>query len=552
MNRTLLLVDDEPSQLKTLLRLFRDEGYDLLTAASGEEALQLLKTQVAQVILCDHRMPGISGVEFLTRVKTLYPDSVRMILSGYVDIEVIADAVNRGNVYKFLHKPWENQLLLENVRDAFRHFDLIQQSAQFAKVYENTSEAIFITDAQGLIQAANPAYRAITGYTAEEAPGSRPSILSPDQDRDDYFQTITARFNGHGSWSGEVWNRRKNGEVFPAWINISAIRDAIGKISQYVGLFTDISERKLKEIALRESEQRFRDFMEFAPIGMAIVSLDGHLLKVNQALCNILGYPREQLESLAFEDITHPDEIASDIGNRRRLMTGELAVLQQERRYLRRNGRMVWVQLTASLLRDSNGIAQCFDVQVEDITERKDSQDQIRQLAYYDTLTNLPNRRLLLDRLNQALVLSKRNQKKIAVIFLDLDRFKYINDNYGHAIGDELLKAVALILSKCVREGDTVSRPGGDEFIIVLPELTTAQGAVRVAEKILKALSLPIPVNDLQLSISASLGIALYPKHGAAAQDLMRKADTAMYAAKEGGRNQYRLYEQAIALKTPG
>ena len=542
MNKTLLLVDDEPALLHSLQRLFRNEGYALLTAGSGEEALQLLETQVAQVIISDQRMPGISGVEFLARAKVLYPDSVRLILSGYADIEVITDSINKGSVYKFLHKPWDNTLLLENVRDAFHHFSLVQQSAQFAKIYENTVEAIFITDAQGKIQAANPAFRTITGYDPEEVLGLPPVILSPLLDREDYFQEIKLALSTTNNWTGEVWSRRKNGEVFPAWINVSVIQDGAGKTSQYVGLFKDISERKQKEIALRESEKRFRDFMEFAPIGMVIVSLDGHFLKVNQALCEILGYDRQALEKLTFEDITHPDEIAADLANRRRLMTGELPVLQQERRYLRQDGRIVWAQLTASLLRDTTGIPQCFDVQMEDITERKRNQDQIRQLAYYDTLTNLPNRRLLQDRLSQVLAQAKRNEKMIAVIFLDLDRFKQINDTYGHDIGDELLKAVATVLNACVRSGDTVSRQGGDEFIIVLSEISQAQGAILVAEKILKALVQPIVLGNLQLTITTSLGIAIYPDHGTDVQSLMKNADTAMYAAKDGGRNQYRLY----------
>ncbi|HEY3432453.1 MAG TPA: diguanylate cyclase [Rhodocyclaceae bacterium] len=542
MNKTLLLVDDEPALLHSLQRLFRNEGYALLTAGSGEEALQLLETQVAQVIISDQRMPGISGVEFLARAKVLYPDSVRLILSGYADIEVITDSINKGSVYKFLHKPWDNTLLLENVRDAFHHFSLVQQSAQFAKIYENTVEAIFITDAQGNIQAANPAFRTITGYDPEEVLGLPPVILSQLLDREDYFQDIKLALSTTNNWTGEVWSRRKNGEVFPAWINVSVIQDGAGKASQYVGLFKDISERKQKEIALRESEKRFRDFMEFAPIGMVIVSLDGHFLKVNQALCEILGYDRQALEKLTFEDITHPDEIAADLANRRRLMTGELPVLQQERRYLRLDGRIVWAQLTASLLRDTKGIPQCFDVQMEDITERKRNQDQIRQLAYYDTLTNLPNRRLLQDRLSQVLSQAKRNEKMIAVIFLDLDRFKQINDTYGHDIGDELLKAVAAVLNACVRSGDTVSRQGGDEFIIVLSEISQAQGAVLVAEKILKALVQPIVLGNLQLTITTSLGIAIFPDHGTDVQSLMKNADTAMYAAKDGGRNQYRLY----------
>ena len=545
VKKTLLLVDDEPSMLNALLRELRGEGYELLTAASGTEALQMLQTREVPVVLSDHRMPGMSGVEFLTQVRALWPDSVRMVLSGYADIEAITNAVNHGNIYKFLNKPWDSAELRATLAEAFAQHELMQQSAQFARIFEHSGEGIFIVAHDGAIVRVNPAFSAMTGYTLEEACSQRYEALLAGGTDPLSFAEVTGHVGRDNVWSGEVWARRNTDEMFPLALTLSAIRDANGQISQYVGLCVDITERKQREIALIESEKRFRDFMEFAPIGMVIVALDGHLLKVNQALCRILGYGREELEVLNFEDITHPDDLAADIALRRRLLAGELASWQSEKRYLKKDGSLLWVQLTASVLRDTQGLPQCFDVQIEDISARKRDQEHIRQLAYFDALTGLPNRRLMQDRLDQALAQARRNERLVAVAFLDLDHFKQVNDVHGHDVGDELLKLAAERLLSCVRSGDTVARQGGDEFIVILVEIGDAQGVERVAGKIVQALARPfeLPIRGIVIdSITTSVGLAVFPTHGLDPQALMKRADLAMYAAKEGGRNGFRLY----------
>ena len=551
MNRNLLIVDDEPSILTSLGRELRDQDYHLLTAGSGAEALQILAEREVPVILSDYRMPGMSGVEFLTRARALWPDSVRMVLSGYADIEAISSAVNRGNIYKFLNKPWESDDLRATIADAFVRYDLVQRGAQFARIFEHSGEGIFIIDRDGCIAQVNPAFSLITGYAAAEIAGLNFEILYAQGHEQVGFVEIAAYVQQGASWSSELWSRCKNGAVIPVGLTISAIRDGNGRVSQFVGLCVDITERKQREIALLESEKRFRDFMEFAPIGMVIVALDGRLLKVNQALCSILGYARDDLEVLSFEDLTHPDDLAADLALRRRLLEGELALWQAEKRYLRKDGSLVWVQLTASVLRDLHGAAQCFDVQIEDITERRRNQDQIRQLAYFDALTGLPNRRLLNDRLDQALAQSRRNERGVAVAFLDLDHFKQVNDIHGHDAGDELLKLAAQRLLSCVRSGDTVARQGGDEFILLLSGIDDVPAVARVADKIVKALAQPFPLTLRGLvidTITTSLGIAMFPAHGMDGQVLMKRADLAMYAAKEGGRNGYRVFDSAMAV----
>lgn len=202
------------------------------------------------------------------------------------------------------------------------------------------------------------------------------------------------------------------------------------------------------------------------------------------------------------------------------------------------------IELLASPLRDPDGDIVGIIQNAHDITALKEAEEQIRQLAYYDTLTGLPNRRLLIDRLNHALTQARRFGRSMAVMFLDLDRFKRINDTLGHSGGDELLKQVAQRLTGCVRAGDTIARPGGDEFVIVLTEIGHSLDAARVAEKIIEALASPVRIDDRPVRITPSIGIALYPDNECDdVEELMIKADMAMYAAKEAGRNAYRFFQ---------
>ncbi len=251
MEGTLLLVDDEENILRSLVRLLRGEGYRILTATGGEQALQTLAANEVQVILSDQRMPGMSGSEMLSHAKALYPDAVRMVLSGYADLASVTDAINRGNIYKFLIKPWDDDLLRENIREAFDRYELGRKGAQFTKIYENTVEGILITDGNSLIQAVNPAFTAITGYTAGEALGKTPAMLRSLKHDAEFYRNMWRCLIEEGKWTGEIWNQRKNGEIYPEWLNVTAIRDVQGHLQQYVGLFTDITEHKQAEEKLR-------------------------------------------------------------------------------------------------------------------------------------------------------------------------------------------------------------------------------------------------------------------------------------------------------------
>jgi diguanylate cyclase (GGDEF)-like protein/PAS domain S-box-containing protein len=251
MDRTLLLVDDEENILHALVRVLRNEGYRILTANGGEAALELLASNEVHVILSDQRMPQMTGAELLSRAKNLYPETVRMVLSGYADLASVTDAINRGNIYRFLLKPWDDELLRANIREAFERHEHSRRGSQFAKVYENSGEGILITDADGRIQSVNPAFTAITGYQQAEVIGKTPALLQSGRHDAAFYRQLWRRLLEEGKWAGELWNLRKNGEVYPQWLNITAIRDPQGKVQQYVGLFTDITEHKAAEDKLR-------------------------------------------------------------------------------------------------------------------------------------------------------------------------------------------------------------------------------------------------------------------------------------------------------------
>ncbi len=292
----------------------------------------------------------------------------------------------------------------------FQQEDKVQRL--LAKVFESTAEGIIVTDADANILMVNQAFSTISGHSLEEVRGKNPRLLKSGRHGPEFYSYMWESLTRTGRWKGEIWNRRKNGEIYLAALSISVIRDDEGEITNYVGVFTDITARK-------QAEQR------------------------------------------------------------------------------------------------------------------------LKYLATHDSLTDLPNRDLFYDRLMRALVRAQRNRRLVAVLFLDLDGFKVVNDTFGHERGDHLLQAVGKRLSGCVRQSDTIARFGGDEFAGLIEDLPNLEGASTVAENILKSISETFVLNENEFSLTASIGISIYPIDGTTADALLQKADSAMYRAKEIGKNNY-------------
>lgn len=313
-------------------------------------------------------------------------------------------------------------LLLGIVQDVSEARRATQELVLSENVFANSIEGIMVTDPEGSIQRVNRAFTDITGYRAEEVVGQNPRILKSDRHNDDFFAAMWKAITEKGQWRGEIWNRRKDGEVYPQWLTITSIADSNGRTSNYVGVCHDMTELKLQE-------------------------------------------------------------------------------------------------------------------------------EQLRYQAHHDELTGLPNRMLFRDRLGIAMAHARRRKDKVAVLFLDLDNFKRINDSLGHTLGDMLLKEVAKRLEFCVREGDSVARYGGDEFIVLLAGVRDENDVLLAAQRIINALAPVIKLSEQEFYLTVSVGIAFYPDDGHDQETLIKNADTAMYRAKEQGKNTYQVFTPVMTQR---
>jgi diguanylate cyclase (GGDEF)-like protein/PAS domain S-box-containing protein len=302
-------------------------------------------------------------------------------------------------------------------------------------------------------------------------------------------------------------------------------------------------ERRRDEEIIRASEERYRTVVSAARDVIYTLAPDGTLTSLNPAFEEITGWECAQWVGKPFMPLIHPDDLSRALAEMKNILGGQPA--RFELRVLTKSGGYVVGEFTATPLLRGGRIEGILGI-ARDITERKKAEETIRRLAYHDALTGLPNRALFEDRLKVALAQAHRNRQMLAVMFLDLDRFKLVNDTLGHGHGDLLLKSVARDLTELVREGDTVARVGGDEFTILLADIGSAEAATAVAGRILDRLKRPRVVEGHELRVTTSIGISLYPADGTDAETLLRNADTAMYRAKDQGRDNYQCFTPAM------
>jgi len=399
------------------------------------------------------------------------------------------------------------------------------QVRKLSTAVEHASCKVIITDLDGNIDYVNPRFTQETGYSAEEVIGRNPRLLKSGETPPETYPHLWETIKTGGEWHGEFLNKTKDGRLVWDFATISPIRNPEGAITHNLGIQQDITERKQLEQALQTSQAEFRNLVMKNKTGIIIVNRDGQFMFVNPAAESFLGRPKEKLLGEPFgiplesSDITEIDVVRADGSNG----VAELGITDTE-----------WEG------------KQNYLVMLQDVTARKEAEAVIEQMAYHDKLTGLPNRVLFLDRLNLALSFSDRNKQRLAVLFLDLDGFKTINDTLGHGAGDLLLHEVAQRLNGCVRSSDTVARLGGDEFILLLLNISHDEDAGEVARKINNALKAPLQIEGQELFITSSIGIALYPKDNEDPNILIKNADAAMYRAKEKGKDSYQFYSSSI------
>ena len=414
------------------------------------------------------------------------------------------------------------------------------------KAVESSSDAIGISDASGTHIYQNPAFSQLFEWeTAQEfkLAGGIPAVFADSSVASEILDTIARGY----SWSGEVTNRTKSGEILQVLLRADAIKDATGTIVGLIYMNTDITDRKRTEQELRQSEKRFRSLIENARDIIVILDEKGFCRYVSPSQERILGYPTAEVLGRSVFELIHPDEMPMVAQVFQGIIQmPKVGLGLAEYRVRHKDGFWCILEAVATNLLSEPSVRGIV-VNCHDVTERKVAEDQLLHDALHDALTELPNRALLTDRLGQAFARVKRHPNyQFAVLFLDLDRFKVINDSQGHRTGDRLLVAVARRLLTCLRSGDTAARLGGDEFVILLEEIQGVDEAKAQAKKILRAIERPLNLEGNKVLITASIGIALSTDKYQWPGDILRDADIAMYRAKALGKARYEVFTSAM------
>jgi diguanylate cyclase (GGDEF)-like protein/PAS domain S-box-containing protein len=341
----------------------------------------------------------------------------------------------------------------------------------------------------------------------------------------------------------ETVARRTSGQELPVEITIAPAGS--GADATFTAFVRDISERKRAEHELEQREKRFRTIVEKSWSGVVLLDGDLRLCFAGSSTEHLLGYEEHELIGRSMFDFVHPREIEAAHGSFDALLGQPNQEAHGELRFRHKDGRWIWLEgFSQNLLHEPS--VGAIVLNYRDISQRKEAERQLEYRAHYDSLTDLPNRLLFRDRLVHSLAHARRNHVGVAVMYLDIDHFKLVNDGLGHTFGDRLLADVARRLQTCLRASDTISRIGGDEFSVLLPEVTNAEAVAGVARKILDSLASPFRVDGHELFITASIGISFFPSDGEDAEALLKCADAAMYRAKELGRNQAQLFTASM------
>jgi diguanylate cyclase (GGDEF)-like protein/PAS domain S-box-containing protein len=415
-------------------------------------------------------------------------------------------------------------------------------------IVESTSDSIYMVDRDSRYRFINKPHLLRLGMPVEKII-SNPygDFHTLDQTRE--FSKIIEEVFATGESIQHNYRSLRDNRYFVRTLSPLKEKEPDGKIVGVVVVSKDITEMKQVEEALRESEGKYKTIIENIEDGYLEITPDWSPLFFNQVWLNMIGYSREEYAGMNFRHLVNEEEarqlsqIFEDVYETGMSSRGvELQIMQK-------GGARINVDISVSLILDSRGKRVGIRNFIRDVTERKKAEETIRRLAYHDPLTGLPNRLLFRDRLSVAITRAKRHQQYLAVMMLDLDKFKDVNDTLGHHMGDLLLQDVGERLIGLLRKGDTIARMGGDEFMLMLPEIKKIEDSTMIAQKIVDAFQNPFIIDDHEIHITTSIGIAIYPDNSDDVDTLVKHADIAMYRAKETGRNNYQQFTSSMVIR---
>jgi len=426
---------------------------------------------------------------------------------------------------------------------------LAESQARYRSIVETGGAGVLIGEPSGHIIFVNRAFCKMLGYTQEELIG-RPFVdfINPNDSIIVMEKFAEGLMKPDTEYHLEFRAIHKNGRTVWIYPSVSPIFHE-DTLTAGMAIVFDITERKKLEEALKKSEERYRTILEEIEDNYFETDLAGNLTFVNDAMCRNMGYSREELVGMNYQVLSAKEDVEVVYRDFNRVFrTGE-TMKGLSYRFVQKNGTVGFGELSVSAIKDETGKVIAFRGVARDVTERRRLERELSDIATHDFLTGLPNRMLLQDRLNMALAAAGRNGTKLAIMMLDLDRFKVVNDTFGHSMGDKLLQAAGERLVGLVRKSDTVARVGGDEFLVLLPKVAGIEDTVKVAQKMLGAFRKPFALNDHKLRITTSVGIAVYPEDGENSEALLRNADIAMYWVKEQGRDNCASYSAGEVVK---